>query len=301
MTLRGWWRRLTSGERRLEHRPDWPRFAGEDYADRIMTIAVTDQHHSKQHRSIGRWVLRSDGEECVVYLKRHYTAPWWRRILAMLKPGNGWSAAAVEWRRLHWAQSHGVPVPQPVALGEFIGPGLRLESFLAVEELTGMAPLHLAIPQAATRLPAESFQKWKRGVIAQVAELARLLHRHRRFHKDLYLCHFYVRPPDGDARTPAMGTVHMIDFHRLGRHPLTAWFWRVKDLAQLLFSSDVAGVTDHDRLRFFRQYLGSRKPGRLDRWLLWLVRAKANLYHRQNKHTDVRDSLTNHQVQETSA
>jgi hypothetical protein len=64
------------------------------------------------------------------------------------------------------------------------------------------------------------------------------LHRRRRFHKDLYLCHFHVAEAD-TARLPDWrGHVHLIDLHRLGRHPLT-WLWRrTKDLAQLLYSSD---------------------------------------------------------------
>jgi lipopolysaccharide kinase (Kdo/WaaP) family protein len=287
MSVGEWWQRWTRGERRFLHREDWPRFAGADFGDQIMTAAVTDRHHTKQGRSIGRWTLRHDGDELVVYLKRHYRSSWWRRVMAFLWPAHGWSAAFGEWRRLQWAKARGIPVPEPVAVGEFIGPGLRLQSFLALKELAGMLPLHEAIPRAAVDLPCVVFRAWKRRVIAQVAELTRVLHEHQHFHKDLYLCHFYVQPP-ASGRLPAeVGTVHMIDFHRLAHHPFAGWVWRIKDLAQLLFSSDVSGVTERDRLRFLHRYLGLRKLNRAGRRLLSLVSIKARMY--QRKHEGARD------------
>ena len=51
------WRRLFRGTRLVRHQPDWPRFAGADWADRIMTETVTDKLHEKQGRAIARWTL----------------------------------------------------------------------------------------------------------------------------------------------------------------------------------------------------------------------------------------------------
>ncbi|MFL6057189.1 MAG: lipopolysaccharide kinase InaA family protein, partial [Actinoallomurus sp.] len=53
-----------------------------------------------------------------------------------------------------------------------------------------------------------------RGLVAELARLARELHRRRVFHKDLYFCHFYI--PESFTRTvPADWTNHavMIDLH----------------------------------------------------------------------------------------
>src|SRR5262249_13012450 len=74
------WQRLTRGAQRFWHRPDWPRFAGNDWADRIMEVAVTDRFHAKQGRSTGRLVLGGPGRELTVYLKRHYRLPRWRGL-----------------------------------------------------------------------------------------------------------------------------------------------------------------------------------------------------------------------------
>jgi heptose I phosphotransferase len=204
-------------------------------------------------------------------------------LLALLWPGGNWSPAMQEWEHLEWARRQGIPVPSVVAAAEFIGPGLRLQSLLAVEELTGMLPLHEAVPLALSRLPPDDFRRWKRGLVSEMARLARMLHDRRVFHKDFYLCHFYVAGDDtGAVPDDWRGRVYLIDLHRLTHHPWSWRLWRLKDLAQLLYSSDVPGVDARDRLWFWREYRGPgpRRPAR--RWLRWLVLFKWRRYQRHN-------------------
>jgi heptose I phosphotransferase len=277
------WQRLVRGVRRIRQRADWVRFAGPDWVDRIMTTAVTDRFHAKQGRSTGRWIIRAGDQRLAVYLKRHYRLAWWRGVLAALWPERNWSPALQEWRNLEWAQAQGLPVPVAVAAGEYIGPWGRLQSFLAVEELAGMLPLHEAIPAAAAAFDPAAFQRWKRGLIAEMVRLTRDLHDRRCFHKDLYLCHFYI--PDADTRTLPhwQGRLHLIDLHRLGHHRWTWRLWQVKDLAQLLYSSEIPGVAARDRLHFWRAYLGLRCRTWAGRWLRRLVVAKWQRYREHNK------------------
>ena len=135
-------------------------------------------------------------------------------------------------------------MPEVVAAGERIGPWGELQSFLMVAELTGCLPLHEAIPLLAARLDRDSFGRLKRELIGEMAEITARLHRARVFHKDLYLCHFYL-----DMGEPgSIGRLALIDLHRLAEHRLTGAWWRWKDLGQLLFSTfDVAGIDDRDR------------------------------------------------------
>ncbi len=275
------WQRLLRGARRLHQRPHWPQFAGDDWADRIMSASVTDRFHAKQGRSIGRWVLDRDGRRLVVYLKRHYRLPWWQGLLATLRPDSGCSPALQEWTHLEWARAQGLPVPEAVAGGEFIGPWGRLQSFLAVEELTDMLPLHEAVPAAGERLDPDAFRRWKRGLAVEMARITRELHRRRWFHKDLYLCHFYVARQDTERVPDWTERVRLIDLHRLGHHPLTWRWWQAKDLAQLLFSADVPGVTARDQLWFWRAYRGGGRAARADRWLRRLILVRAWNYHRR--------------------
>jgi heptose I phosphotransferase len=277
------WQRLVHGVRRLRQRPEWAAFAGADWADRILAVAVTDRFHAKEGRSTGRWILHAGTRRLGVYLKRHYRLPRWYGLLAALCPDAGWSPAFQEWRNLEWARGEGFPVPTALAAGEFVGPWGRLQSVLAVEELTDMLPLHEAVPAAAARLDPAVFGRWKRGLVAEVARLTRALHDRRRFHKDLYLCHFYIRAADTE-RVPCAwsGRVHLIDLHRLGHHPWTWPHWQTKDLGQLLYSSEVPGVAVRDRLRFWRAYLGAERRSGTAAWLRRLILFRWRLYRRHN-------------------
>lgn len=280
------WSRLTRGRRVFHRDPGWDDFAGPGWQDRIMAERVPDREHVKQGRSIGRWTLTSGGRTLVVYLKRHFQLPRRHGWFAALFPGRAWSPGLEEWEHLAWAKAHGFPVPRAVAAGELLGPWGRLQSFLAVEELDDQLALHEAIPLAESELDADSFARWKRGLLAELARLCRELHRRRTFHQDLYLCHFYVARADVLAPPEEWsGRVTMIDLHRLARHRVGGAWWQAKDLGQLLYSTfDVPGVTACDRARFWKLYQsgdwGEVTPP--PRWVAGAARYRARRYYRKN-------------------
>jgi heptose I phosphotransferase len=283
------WQRLVRGTRRFWQRADWEQFAGRDWAERIMDLAVTDQFHAKQGRSTGRWVMQARDRRLAVYLKRHYRLPRWLGLLAAIWPEGSWSPAVQEWQHLAWARNQGFPVPPGVAAGQYIGPWGRLQSFLAVEELYGMLPLHEAIPLARTRLDDRQFDIWKRTLIVELARLTRALHDRRRFHKDLYLCHFFIADADTAGVPGWKDRVHLIDLHRLSRHRLGWRIWQVKDLAQLLYSSALDEIDDRDRLAYWRAY--QQGDVRRENWVRRLVLGKWRLYRRHNEKKKRRQAL----------
>jgi heptose I phosphotransferase len=250
-----------------------------------MSVTVTDKLHEKQGRSIARWTLTdASGGTLVVFLKRHFVLPTADALKAKLYPQRAWSPGLSEWEHLAWAAAEGFPVPRAVAAAEFRGPGLKLQSMLAVEELAGMLPLHEAVPLASQSLNDATFALWKRSLFTELARLSRELHRRRVFHKDLYFCHFYIREAD-ITHPPAdlQNRVVMIDLHRLAHHRL-GWQWFVvKDMGQLLYSSNVPGVTDADRNQLWDDYRrgdwhGVAPPEGLRRFAF----AKARRYQRHH-------------------
>ena len=264
--------------------PEWIAHYGEDWTTRVMDIGVTDRFHSKQGRSVGRIILPGkDGKpELCFYLKRHYKLSFWEGLMGWLFPKKASSPALQEFHHLATARQLGLQVPETVAAVEFIGPGARLRSALAVRELDNMIPLHEAIPLASVRQTPQAFRRWKKSLVSEMARMSRILHDRNWFHKDLYLCHFYIDKND-TFRTPNWrDKVVLIDLHRLGSHTWTSQVWKIKDLAQLIYSSEIEGVDDRDRLEFWRCYRDLGPRSALDRILLYVIRIKWGRYRRHN-------------------
>jgi heptose I phosphotransferase len=254
-----------------------------DIESRVMGLESHDRHHAKQGRSTARFVFH-EGEPAgglSVYLKRHYRLPWGVRLAALLNPGGAHTPGAAEWRHLRRVRALGIAVPEVVAAGERVGPWAALQGFLMLAELTGSRPLHEAIPELARRLDPRAFAAWKRRLAGALAEIAATLHRADLYHKDFYLCHFFLDERDASP-VPDPGGLTLIDLHRLGRHPWRPNRWRWKDLGQLLYSTyDVAGVDDRDRLRFWHRYrkrLGLRRAP----WHARMISLKAARYRSHN-------------------
>lgn len=248
----------------------------------IMALESRDRFHAKQGRTTARVVLERTDRPVTVYLKRHFELPWRSRLAALVNPAGRHSPAAAEWQHLERVRQLGIDVPEVVATGEHIGPGTRFCSFLMVAELTGRQALNEALPPLAKRMSALAFGRFKRQVIVEMARMTATLHEARAFHKDLYLCHFFVDPEravGGEARSE----VSLIDLHRLKEHRLWVGWWRSKDLGQLLFSTyGVAGITERDRLRFWKHYRRLARIG-LSRWHARMIRLRAARYLRHNR------------------
>jgi len=281
MTHGSLWDRLVKGTSWTwfsdRHRASFPAELCEN--ERVMSLETRDRFHAKQGRSTARVVLHSGEGPLAVYLKRHYELPWKARLGAILHPGGRHTPASAEWAHLERVRFLGIDVPEVVAAGERIGPWGTLNSFLMVAELTGCLPLNEAIPELAASLDDQAFRKTKRDLIDAMATIVTRLHQSYLFHKDLYLCHFYL-----DMRFDAVpdARLTLIDLHRLGEHRWWPDRWRWKDLAQLLFSTHgVAGITDQDRARFWILYRRRMKLARPN-WQKQMIQMKAARYLAHN-------------------
>jgi heptose I phosphotransferase len=254
----------------------------EDFSETVMTLVGRDRFHAKQGRSTTRVVLARADRPLVVYLKRHFQHPWPARLAALVTPGGKQTPARAEWAHLERVRALGIDVPDVVAAGERIGPRAGLSSFLMVEELSGCDALNELLPRLAVQLDPVSFAALKRRVVREMARMTATLHVAGVFHRDLYLCHFFI-DSDGLSSDGSPRRVSLIDLHRLEEHRLWADWWRWKDLGQLLFSTyGVAGINNRDRLRFWRNY---RRQVRIRRpeWHARMVRIRAARYREHNR------------------
>lgn len=252
----------------------------EDLDSTVMSLESSDRHHAKQGRSTARVRFDSGDHSVTVFLKRHYQLPWKSRVAALFHPGGRHSPASAEWAHLERAKSLGIAVPEVVAVGEWVGPWGALQSYLMVAELAGHSPLHEAVPELARSLGRAEFGSMKRALVIEMAAIAAKLHAAHAFHKDMYLCHFFL---DLGPAVVAGRQLCLIDLHRLAVHRWTSPRWRWKDLGQLLFSTlGVEGIDDRDRLRFWKHY---RKSSRmfLPAMQRRFIQGKAALYLAHNR------------------
>jgi hypothetical protein len=123
---------------------------------------------------------------------------------------------------------------------ELVGYG-RVEddrSFLITEDLDGFRPADKAVMGG---LPFAA-------IIEPTALLAAKLHDAKLHHRDLYLCHFFVR----DAE------VRLIDAARVGELGFFARRWVVKDLAQFWYSAEQLSISREQRIHWLERYCGER-------------------------------------------
>lgn len=172
--------------------------------------------------------LEVQGEPRAFFLKCHRA------------PRLGPQPGIVEWNHHRTLAENGIPVPDAAAAGRDPGG----ESFFCSAELEGAVTLEdlLAAPERRCRTR-----------VRRLAELVRRLHAIPMCHRDLYLCHVFVRAEDE--------TLFLIDLQRLLGRPggRLRRRWRVKDLAALRHSSNRPAVTRSDRLRFLLTYLDRRR------------------------------------------
>jgi DNA-binding helix-hairpin-helix protein with protein kinase domain len=117
-------------------------------------------------------------------------------------------------------------------------------SFVITEDMAGYSP--------ADKLIAGGFPFDR--LCNPLADLTAKLHKAGLHHRDLYLCHFFVKADDESI------DVKLIDVARVKKLPalLTRQRWIVKDLAQFWFSTLSLPITDAQREAWLARYMEGR-------------------------------------------
>ena len=174
-------------------------------------------------------------------------------------PPSNRSAVAAEVR------GHGLLSAAGITTAPLVAHGAAADgrSFAAFLDLAGYTPADQWLAANPGRFDA---------MLAPTADLAAALHAAGLHHRDLYLCHFMVRPDPPDVR--------LIDVTRVARlsNPLTRRRWVVKDLAQFWYSTAKhADVTDAQRERWLDQYGRPQLAGAVRRKAATIARHDARL------------------------
>jgi heptose I phosphotransferase len=247
--------------------------------DDLAGLEATADFHAKQGRSTGRCVLSTPTGAIPVYVKRYYQLPWWQRWFGTTDSYPGPSELANIQRAMHL----GIKVAEPVAAGA--DPARECKSILVLHSLEGYTALHHYLPSRwntvrHSREGRREWQQFKRTLVGQMAEMVRRLHAADLYHRDLYLCHFFLRE---DGALPNGFDLVLIDWGRLKSSKRRRWL--TKDLAQLLFSTDLPGITQTDRLRFACCYFGVDSLRQVPWPMRQSILLKSSNYHRHERRT----------------
>lgn len=216
-----------------------------------------------------RLTLRgADGGERACYLKRYRRPPLIEQLRRMREHDRRDSSAKREAHFIKRLSLLGIPTMHCLAWGQEMNGPWERRSFIITEEIAGesLEKLvgRLSSTPAVSRCLTEAISPRDRHeIIRQLAIIARQLHQHRLFHRDLYLSHvFLTRNADGGI------VLRLIDLARMIEKPLLRERWVIKDLAALNYSSPSPLVTRADRMRFLYHYCCAAEC-RLSLRLIW--------------------------------
>lgn len=201
------------------------------FTGRLKSLGLDSLDRWFTDERINVWRTLSDRENATLDLTADANHPAMR---LHVKRYHRAAAVRAELRGHQLTTTAGVPTATLVAHGiDSTGRGV-----IAFADMAGYTPADKII-----RSP-DDFE----ALLQPTAELAAQLHRARLHHRDLYLCHFMVRPEPFDIR--------LIDTARVGpmSNPLTRRRWIVKDLAQFFFSTTRHGISDGQRSMWFNHY-----------------------------------------------
>lgn len=214
-----------------------------------------------------RSIVRIDVDGKTFYLKRHF---WpWKEKLKSLLPGLRTEDAVNEWNNMLLLNDLGFRSMTPVAFGEEKKFGLPHASITLTESITAAEKLETYIP--GHFLPPLGLKKvfQKRALIQKVASVAKKLHDSGLNHQDFYLGHLFIRPGDNE--------IFIVDLQRMHRREKISPRDMIKDLAQLLYSSQQTGVlTRTDFMRFAHIYFGESRLNSTHKKLIRKIIAKKN-------------------------
>jgi len=197
----------------------------------------------KADRDIATFSLCQEPAAPRFFMKRHY------RPAAPLA-----AAGPAEWRKILAVRAVGIECLEPVAAGYDPSTG---QSLLVTREVPRGQPLDkFLLANASDALGRGERCRVLRQLPVAAARLVRVFHNSGFNHRDLYLCHIFIRLLDQAPGTlsPEPFQLVLIDLQRVDFRRRFRWRWIVKDLAEMYYSAWPLPISRTDMLRFLHNY-----------------------------------------------
>jgi len=215
-------------------------------------------------RTVERFRLGCEKNELVFYIKKHTCTKKTDYKLSKLR-----EEAEIEWKNHLLCEKISIPVPLVVAWGY----GETKSLFVTLEVKDSFSLEHILKNDL---LPKERFEK--NIIIQNIAFLAKTLHEKDYCHKDFYAGHILIKTQLVNNLKDV--EFYLIDLQRIKKCNYMKLRWKIKDLAQLNFTTETKSVTKKDRIKFLHYYFGVNKLNKNQRNFLNAVEAKTNRIRR---------------------
>lgn len=201
----------------------------------------------RQHKNRLTQRVQINGNDYVI--KQHFGIGYREIFKNLFQLKTPVLSAKNEWLAISKLQSLGINTPNVYGFGEKGKNPSKRQSFLLMEEVTNYISLEDLGKSWRSSPPTILF---KRKLIAEVAHIARTLHKNGINHRDFYICHFLLdlKFLNSESRPK----IYLLDLHRAQIRQKVPVRWIIKDLAALYFSSKEIGLTKNDLLYFLKEY-----------------------------------------------
>jgi hypothetical protein len=209
-----------------------------------------------------------DGQ--TVYLKRYLKPPLSIQIKNWLQHGQRAFLSEYDKGPQKELGNMNIRIPQTIAYGGQWTGLFEKRSFIITLEIPNAHSLETTLPNCFT---VQDFKEKKRFIL-KLADFIRRFHNTGYRHRDLYLCHIFLSEKE---------TLYLIDLHRTFKPKLLGKRYKVKDLAQLHYSSPADKITLSDRIRFYLAYTQKKKLSFADKNFIRVIHSKTQRIARHDR------------------
>jgi len=216
------------------------------------------------YRSRLRFELGDCGQ--VVFLKRYDRPPILMQLKNWLSHLKRCSTAYFDFLPTVALKAANINTPKTIAYGQQWSGVFEKRSFIIMEKISNAEALERKLPDFFYNEASAGTFKQRCDFIENLADFTKRFHASGLRHRDFYLAHIFL---DDD------GQLYLIDLQRAFKPKIFTGRFRVKDIAQLHYSSPGEYFSCTDRVRFYLRYSGKTKLGFKDKLFISRVKAKA--------------------------
>lgn len=217
-----------------------------------------------------------DSPKNVLYLKRYNRPPICLQIKNWLAQKNRTSCGRIDYETSDKLLKLGINTAKVIAFCEQNGPIFEKRSFCITEQIPNAESIERKLPCCFTQTTSKN-RTLQKNFIKELAQFINQFHKTGYRHRDLYFSHIFY---------DEAGRFYLIDLSRVFIPLLLDEYFRIKDIAELYYSTPAKYFSNTDRLRFYFAYTGCDFLSDKDKRFIKKVIRKVRRIKRHDKKTN---------------